>query len=86
LQGLPDWLHRILAFLFQGKPPYPMIAPALFAHLRRRGVHVWFLGVNTEADLRIAISSGATAVLTDRIHWLKETMEKEKLRFAKVAQ
>lgn len=84
LQGLPTWAQRLLAFLFQGKPAYPMLAPALFAHLRRRGVHVWFLGVNAEADLELAVKSGATAVLTDRIHWLKETMSKREWQLAKI--
>jgi glycerophosphoryl diester phosphodiesterase len=74
----------MLAVLFQGKPPYPMLAPTLFAHLRRRGVHVWFLGVNTEADLHLAVKAGATAVLTDRINWLKETMRQKDLKFAKI--
>lgn len=61
-----------------------MLAPALFAHLRRRGIQVWFLGVNTEHDLKLAVNSGATAVLTDRIHWLKQTMNEQNLRFAKI--
>lgn len=86
LKGVPGWVHHLLAFLFQGKPPYPMLAPRLFAHLRRRGVQVWFLGVNSEADLRLAVKAGATAVLTDRIHWLTETMSALKLQFAKIAQ
>ena len=85
LDSAPDWVHRLLAFLFQGKPPHAMVAPALFAHLRKRGVHVWFLGVNTEADLNLAVSTGATAVLTDRIHWLTKAIKDNNLRFQKIA-
>ena len=61
-----------------------MVAPKLFAHLRSRGIHVWFLGVNTEEDLQLAVQSGATAVLTDRIRWLKQTMKEKNLKFKKI--
>lgn len=77
-------MHKILAFLFQGKPPYAMVTPALFAHLRCRGIHVWFLGVNSERDLQLAVRTGATAVLTDRIHWLKGTMQEKNIKFMKI--
>lgn len=84
LKGVPDWFKRILALLFKGKPPHAMIAPRLFRHLRRRGIQVWFLGVNDEANLTIAIKNGATAVLTDRINWLSAIVEEKELQFAKV--
>lgn len=61
-----------------------MLVPKLFTHLRRRGLPVWFLGVNSEDDLRLAVNSGATAVLTDRIEWLNSTIKKEKLVFKTV--
>ncbi|KAJ1410509.1 PLC-like phosphodiesterase [Ochromonadaceae sp. CCMP2298] len=84
LAGLPDLAHQILAFLFRGKPPSAMVAPALFAHLRRRGIPVWFLGVNETSDLQLAVSAGATGVLTDRIAWLKACMAERKMQFSKI--
>lgn len=78
LKPFPDWFKRGLAFILQGKPPYAMLAPRLFAHLRERGVPVWFLGVNSEEDLDIAVKAGATAVLTDRVNWLTTTMKSQK--------
>lgn len=64
-----------------GRPPYLMISKKLFTHMRRRGIPVWFLGVNNEIDLQLAIDYGATAVLTDRIQWLHETLKAKKLTF-----
>ena len=84
LKGAPDWFKKVLAFLFQGKPPYAMIAPKLFRHLRKRGIPVWFLGVNDETDLNTAINSGATGVLTDRINWLSKIVKEKNLKFCKI--
>jgi hypothetical protein len=53
-----------------------MISKKLFTHLRRRGVPVWFLGINNEEDLLMALDYGATGVLTDKIEWLSTTLEK----------
>jgi len=78
LKALPDWIKQLLAVLFRGRPPTIMIAPALFTHLRQRGIPVWFLGVNNESDLQLAVQSGATAVLTDRVNWLCEQLEDTK--------
>ena len=86
LKGAPEWLKRILALLFQGKPPYAMIAPRLFSHLRKRGIPIWFLGVNDESDLNIALKSGATGVLTDRINWLSEIVREKNLKFSQVKE
>lgn len=85
VKDLPYAAKRLLAVLFAGKPPHAMVAPRLFAHLRRRGVHVWFLGVNSEAQLQLAVDSGATAVLTDRPRWLRETMEAKRLSFERIS-
>ncbi len=79
--NLPHFLQRFLCFLFAGKPPYFMVAPGLFAHLRRRGVQVWFVGVNTERELQHAVQAGATGVLTDRIHWLQKTIREKNIVF-----
>ena len=70
IASFPLWVKRILAALLKGKPPYIMVSPRLFHHLKKRGIPVWFLGVNDEKDLHIAVKAGATAVLTDRINWI----------------
>lgn len=41
LKGAPIWFKKILAYLFRGQPPYPMVAPGLFTQLRNRGIPVW---------------------------------------------
>jgi glycerophosphoryl diester phosphodiesterase len=78
LQALPDWVKRLLAMIFQGRPPFIMLAPGLFSIMRKRGIPVWFLGINDQEQLDIAIKSGATAVLTDRVNWLCEELNKRK--------
>ena len=55
VQGFPLWAKHALAYVFRGRPPAPMVAPALFAHLRERGIPVWFLGVNSESDLKLCV-------------------------------
>ena len=85
LKGSPEWFKKVLAFFFRGKPPYAMIAPKLFSHLRKRGMPIWFLGVNDENDVNIALKSGATGVLTDRINWLSKYVKENNLKFANVS-
>ena len=41
LLGTPVWFRHGLAYLFRGRPPYPMVAPGLFDHLRERGIPTW---------------------------------------------
>jgi len=84
LKRVPDVFKRLLHFILMGKPSYIMVAPSLFEHMRARGIPVWFLGVNDKESLDIAVKSGATAVLTDRIKWLKNTIEKENLQFSQI--
>lgn len=45
LKGAPMWVKRTLAYLFRGRPPYPMVAPGLFSQLRKRGIPVWCVGI-----------------------------------------
>jgi hypothetical protein len=78
LKGVPKFLLYPLAWFVRGKPPRCLIQPALFAHLRSRGMAVMFLGVNSEKDLRLAVTTGATAVLTDKISYLTELLSKRK--------
>lgn len=73
MKNVPDILRRALAWLVQGRPPQFLILPKLFTHLRRRGIPVWFMGVNEESELQLAVKAGATGVLTDRIDWLCKT-------------
>lgn len=76
MKHVPDWIKRLLAWIFQGRPPHVMVVPKLFRHLRRRGIPVWFLGVNDEKDFDFAVEHGASGVLTDRIGWLCELKAK----------
>ena len=62
------------------------MAPSLFTHLRARGIPVWFLGVNNESDLQLAVQAGATAVLTDRVNWAVSHVQTNKLRFRQISQ
>ena len=80
-EKLPYVIQYFLTVLFMGRPPYLMISKKLFTHMRRRGIPVWFLGVNNEVDLKLAIDYGATAVLTDRIQWLHDTLKTKGLTF-----
>jgi len=84
IHQVPDWVKQILAVIFQGRPSYMMVSPKLFAHLRQRGVPVFFLGVNSEEDLATAIQAGATGVLTDRIAWLNNTLKTKGWCFKKL--
>ena len=81
IADVPDFIKRILAFLLQGHPPYILMCPKLFTHLRRRGIPVWFMNVQTDEELEIAINAGATGILTDKVEWLNETMKRKNLRF-----
>ncbi len=81
IADVPDFIKRILAIILQGHPPYVLMCPKLFTHLRRRGIPIWFLNVQTEEELVIAINAGATAILTDKVEWLTETMKRKNLKF-----
>lgn len=85
LKGAPQWLLRFLAFCLRGKPPAAFIQPALFAHLRARGMPVYFLGVNSERELMIALKAGATGVLSDRVTFVATYMNSHpQLKFKQV--
>lgn len=40
--------------------------------------------MNTESDLLLAVQSGATAVLTDRVNWAVPFIKNNGLRFKKL--
>ena len=61
-----------------------MIAPKLFEHLQKRGIPVWFLGVNDDKDIELALKSGATGVLTDRINWLMSELKCRQESFVEI--
>lgn len=44
-----------------------------------------FLGVNNERDMLLAVKSGATAVLTDRVNWAVPFIKNNALRFQDIA-
>ena len=70
--------------VFGGKPPRPLIPEGLFNHLRARGVPIFFLGVNDDADIEIAMRAGATAVLTDRPSWLNKRITEGAVALKKI--
>ena len=80
IANVPDFIKRIFAFFLRGQPPYILLCPKLFAHFRRRGIPIWFLNVQNEEELNIAIRAGATTVLTDRVEWLNETMKRRRVK------
>lgn len=45
-----------------------------------------FLGVNDIEDLQLAIRSGATAVLTDRVNWLCVQLKDKRYVFDSIQQ
>ena len=56
-------------------------AKACSQHLQKRGIPCFVLGVNDEATLVAAAKAGATAMLTDRPRWLKETDDTNELEW-----
>lgn len=44
--------------VFGGKPPRAMIPSGLFDHMRRRGMPVFFLGVNDDRDIEVRARAG----------------------------
>merc|ERR1739841_405804 len=66
----PDWALRLLDRVMGGDPSPAFLCPGLLRHLRARGVPSWFLGVNTEAHVRVCHRVGGCAVLTDSPMWL----------------
>jgi glycerophosphoryl diester phosphodiesterase len=81
LKKLPDWVKRIIAYVFAGKPSGMMVSPSLFRHLRKRGIPTWFLGVNDSTDVRVAVEAGASGVLTDRINWMKSYLREGDIKY-----
>lgn len=84
LPGAPHWMQLCLAYLLEGVPPTILLAPTLFRHMRRRGIPVWILAVNTLEHLRLAESLGATGVLSDHPEWLQRTIVEENIQFASI--
>jgi hypothetical protein len=79
-------MHLLLSYMLHGTPPALLLVPTLFAHLRRRGLPVLFLGVNTVEHLKLAEGLGATAVLSDRVHWLQGAMQEHHIRLQTIRQ
>lgn len=72
-------LHeRILTFshyIFRGRPSNILFHFALFEHLRRRGINIWVMGVETDKDWDIARSFGAVSALTDSPSKLRHMLD-----------
>ena len=71
-KGFPDSFIYFMLYLFGGHPPKALLPHGLFQHLRKRGIPIWLLGVNSHSDLEVAVKAGVTAVLTDKPEWLSE--------------
>ena len=85
LGSLPMWMYHVLAYLLPGSPPEIFLQPSLFKHLRARGMPIMFLGVNSEREMRLAVTIGATAILSDRITYMANFMkEHPELTFKEV--
>jgi hypothetical protein len=84
LKSVPNFIKKLLAFLFIGTPPHIMLAPKLFSHLRRRGIAVIFMNVNDEKNIQMAVECGATAVLTDKINWLCKYVKDKNIKFKQI--
>jgi hypothetical protein len=83
-KSFPDFIVAILAFFFQGKPPNILLAPAMYTHLRARGMAIFVLGVETPEDIKNALYIGATAVLTDKPSSLVKYVRDNNIIFKKV--
>eukprot|EP01038_Epipyxis_sp_PR26KG_P014069 gene14069-18876_t len=81
LPKVPIWILYILRFILQGNPPYFMMQPKLFYHLRKRGIAVLFMSVNTPADLDLAIKMGATMILTDNAPFMVSHIKQTNITF-----
>lgn len=81
LKKLPDWVKRIIALIFAGKPSQMMVSPSLFRHMRKRGIPTWFLGVNDSNDVGVAVKAGASGILTDKINWMKSYTSEHRISF-----
>ena len=69
LGAAPVWLLERLRPALR-----PILAPpSMVAHLRKRGMAVYMLGVNDATALALANRCGVDAVLTDRPRWLADS-------------
>jgi len=84
LAALPQWGKNILAFLFQGSPPALCMLPNLYSMLRKKGVPVFFLGVDSIPALHNAIVNGASGVLSDKPNMLCAHIKTHRLQFNRV--
>ncbi len=86
LAGFPQWVKNVIGWAFAGTPPAMCMLPKLFAVMRKRGVPVYFLGVETAAQVRNAIENGASGFLTDKPNELCRFMKMNGVRFNSVDQ
>jgi len=84
LASLPQWAKNIIAFLFQGSPPALCMLPNLYGMLRKKGVPVYFLGVDSVPALHNAIMNGASGVLTDKPNMLCAHIKVHRLQLNQV--
>jgi len=65
LKSLPDFACYLIFLIFGGDPPEALMPRKLMHHMRKRGLPVWFLNVNTPGQVDAAIDLGATGFVTD---------------------
>lgn len=85
IKSLPQWAKNLIAYLFQGSPPQLLLLPYLYAMLRKKGVPVFFLGVDSIQFLHTAMRNGASAVLTDKPNMICAYMNAQRLGMNEVS-
>ena len=83
-KNLPQFMISFLAYLFQGKPPNILMVPALYRHLRNRGISIFVLGVETPQDVKNVLHIGATAFLTDTPSVFVKYVRDNKIQLKKI--
>jgi glycerophosphoryl diester phosphodiesterase len=85
-KNYPNWIKDVLIFLFQGggETPYIFQQRQLYTLLRKRGIPTYFLGANDLKTLHMAARLGASAVLTDRPHFISAYVKHNKLTLSDI--
>jgi glycerophosphoryl diester phosphodiesterase len=81
LKAVPDWILKVVAFFVSGSPPWLLASHGMISYMQRRGIPVWFMGVNETQHVDAALRLGANAVLTDKPKWLSKHMKLNNMTF-----
>jgi hypothetical protein len=80
IEAFPVWVKSLLAKLAVGKPPALLLVPKMFTLLRKRGIQVLFLSVETTEDMALAAQAGATGFISDRPSFVAAYLKKNPVR------